>query len=159
MRCSWFNQNFSESDMLDPILAGEVALPVGETPEPFVDTDDIADVAVAALTEPGHENRLYELTGPRLLTFAEAIGEIARASGRELAYIRVSSEEYEAGLAEAGVPDDITWLLRYLFIEVMDGRNAQLADGVQQALGARAEGLCRLRARGGGDRRLGCEGR
>jgi uncharacterized protein YbjT (DUF2867 family) len=64
-----------------------VALPAGEVPEPFVDTEDIADVAGAALTKPGHPNRVYELTGPRLLSFAGAVAEIGRAAGRELRYI------------------------------------------------------------------------
>jgi uncharacterized protein YbjT (DUF2867 family) len=82
VRCSWFSQNFSESYLLEPILSGEVALPAGNMPEPFVDADDIADVAVAVLTEDGHGGRLYELTGPRHLTFADAVGEIAQAAGR-----------------------------------------------------------------------------
>ncbi|TIM52808.1 MAG: NmrA family transcriptional regulator, partial [Mesorhizobium sp.] len=43
LRCAWFSQNFSESFLLDPLLAGEVALPVGNVGEPFVDADDIAD--------------------------------------------------------------------------------------------------------------------
>jgi uncharacterized protein YbjT (DUF2867 family) len=135
VRCSWFNQNFSEDYLLEPILEGEVALPAGETPEPFVDTQDIADVAVAALTEPGHSGRVYELTGPRLLTFAEAIAEIGRGTGRELRYVPISVEEYAAGAAEQGLPEDVIGLVQYLFSEVLDGRNAQLADGVQQALG------------------------
>jgi uncharacterized protein YbjT (DUF2867 family) len=135
VRCSWFNQNFSESYLLDPILAGEVALPAGDVPEPFVDTEDIADVAVAALTEEGHASRVYELTGPRLLTFADAIEEIGRATGRELRFVPVAIEDYAAVLAEHDVPDDVVWLLRYLFTEVLDGRNAKLADGVQRALG------------------------
>jgi uncharacterized protein YbjT (DUF2867 family) len=79
LRASWFCQNFSENFLLEPLLAGEVALPVGHVGEPFVDADDIADVAVAALTEDGHAGRLYELTGPRLWTFAEATAEIATA--------------------------------------------------------------------------------
>jgi uncharacterized protein YbjT (DUF2867 family) len=135
VRCSWFNQNFSEDYLLDPILAGEVALPAGDVPEPFVDTEDIAEVAVAALTEDGHGNRVYELTGPRLLTFADAIDEIGRATGRELRFVPVGIEDYAAVLAEHDVPDDVVWLLRYLFTEVLDGRNAKLADGVQRALG------------------------
>ena len=94
VRCSWFNQNFSEGYMIDGVLTGEVALPAGDTPEPFVDADDIADVAVAALTEDGHEGRLYELTGPRLLTFAEAAAEIAAATGREIAYVPITFDEY-----------------------------------------------------------------
>jgi uncharacterized protein YbjT (DUF2867 family) len=135
VRCSWFNQNFSEDYLLEPILGGEVALPAGEVPEPFVDAEDIADVAVAALTEPGHANRVYELTGPRLLTFADAVAEIGRAAGRELRYIPVTVEDYAAAAAEHDLPEEVIGLLRYLFTEVLDGRNARLADGVRQALG------------------------
>jgi uncharacterized protein YbjT (DUF2867 family) len=135
VRCSWFNQNFSEGYMLDPILGGELALPAGDMPEPFVDAEDIADVAVAALTEDGHTGEIYELTGPRLLTFAEAVAEIGRATGRELRYVQVSMDEYAAAAAEQDIPDDVAWLIRYLFSEVLDGRNANLADGVQRALG------------------------
>ena len=88
VRCSWFSQNFSENFMLDGVLDGVLALPVGDVREPFVDAEDIADVAVAALTEPGHAGQLYELTGPRLLTFAEAVAEIADASGRDVRLLR-----------------------------------------------------------------------
>ena len=135
VRCSWFMQNFSESYMLDPILAGEVALPVGSVGEPFVDVEDIADVAVAALTEPDHAGRLYELTGPRPLSFAEAVAEIARATGRSIRYVQVDPEQYAAAMTADGVPDDIVSLVSYLFSEVLDGRNTQLTDGVQRALG------------------------
>jgi uncharacterized protein YbjT (DUF2867 family) len=135
VRCSWFSQNFSENFWRDPILEGEFALPVGDVPEPFVDTDDIADVVVAALTEDGHVGELYELTGPRMLTFEQAIQEIAKATGREIAFVPIPMEQYEAVLAEADVPDDFVWLITYLFTEALDGRNAHLTDGVQRALG------------------------
>jgi uncharacterized protein YbjT (DUF2867 family) len=135
VRCSWFSQNFSEGYLVEPVLAGEVALPVGDVPEPFVDVDDVADVAVAALTEDGHAGRVYELTGPRLLTFADAVAEIAGASGRPVRLVLVPTEAYVSAMAEHGVPDDVVSLLRYLFAEVLDGRNAHLSDGVQQALG------------------------
>ena len=135
VRCSWFSQNFSENYLLEPLLAGEVVLPAGDVPEPFVDADDIADVTVAALTEDGHVGQLYELTGPRLLTFEAAIGEISEATGRAIRYTPVSVDDYAAILAGLDVPADFEWLLTYLFREVLDGRNAHLADGVQQALG------------------------
>jgi len=90
VRCSWFAQNFSEDYLLEAVLAGEIALPVTDMPEPFVDADDIADVAVAALIEDGHSGQVYELTGPRLLTFAEAVQEIGRATGRDLRFIPVA---------------------------------------------------------------------
>jgi uncharacterized protein YbjT (DUF2867 family) len=134
LRSTWFSQNFSEDYLVDSVLSGEVAVPAGEVPEPFVDADDIADVAVAALTEDAHVGRLYELTGPRLLTFAEAIDEIAQATGRKLRYVPISIEDFAAA-AYQDVPPEFVELLTYLFGEVLDGRNAHTTDGVRRALG------------------------
>jgi uncharacterized protein YbjT (DUF2867 family) len=135
LRSAWFAQNFSEDYMLEHVLSGVVALPAGQTPEPFIDADDIAEVAVAALTGDRHVGELYEVTGPRLLTFTEAIEEIARASGRDIRYVPVSIEEHAAAAAQQGVPAEVIDALTHLFGEVLDGRNAHLADGVQRALG------------------------
>jgi len=135
VRCSWFMQNFDEGAFRDSILSGEVALPVSDMPEPFIDADDIADVAVAALSDDRHIGQLYELTGPRMLSFAEAVGEIARASGREIAFAQIPMQAFAAGAAQQGMPADIVEFLGYLFTEVLDGRNAHLGDGVQRALG------------------------
>ena len=135
VRASWFSQNFSEGEFLGMVLEGEITLPAGDVPEPFIDVDDIADVAVAALTEDGHAGQIYEVTGPGLLTFAEAVDEIAQATGRAIRYVQIPAEAFAAGVAESGLPDDILWLLDYLFATVLDGRNAYLADGVRQALG------------------------
>jgi uncharacterized protein YbjT (DUF2867 family) len=138
VRCAWFMQNFDEN-FLEPILSGEVALPSGDVPEPFVDADDIADVAVAALTEDGHAGEVYELTSPRLLTFEEAVGEIAKATGREIRFVSVTLEEYESMLAEADVPPEVVSALIHVFGETLDGRNAHLTDGVRRALGREAK--------------------
>lgn len=138
LRASWFSQNFSESYLLEPVLAGYVALPVGAVGEPFIDVEDIADVAVAALTEEGHNGQLYEITGPRLLTFGEAIQEIATAIGKPVHYETIPMSDYASTLAEYGVPDEFVGLLRYLFTEVLDGRNASVADGIERALGRKA---------------------
>jgi uncharacterized protein YbjT (DUF2867 family) len=135
LRASWFSQNFSENYLVDSILSGEVILPVGGVAEPFIDAGDIADVAVAALTEDGHTGQLYELTGPRLLTFAQAVAEIARATGREIRYVQISPEAFVSALEAEGVPADFVWLVNYLFTTVLDGRNAHLTDGVRRALG------------------------
>ena len=135
IRCSWFSQNFSENYLLEPILAGELVLPAGSTPEPYIDADDIADVAVAALTEAGHVGQLYELTGPRMLTFTEVARELSAAIGRPITYTEIPHEAYVAELKQYGLPDDVIWLIDYLFATVLDGRNAYLTDGVQRALG------------------------
>ena len=135
LRATWFSQNFSESYFVDSLLDGELALPAGDTKEPFVDAEDIADVAVAALLDSRHAGRLYELTGPRLLSFAEAVEEIAQATGRELRYVPVPLGAFASALIAHDVPGDVVDLLTYLFGEVLDGRNARLTDGVQRALG------------------------
>lgn len=135
IRASWFSQNFSESFMLEGILSGQLVLPAGDTVEPFVDADDIADVVVATLTEPGHRNRLYEVTGPRALSFAQCIQEISDALGRPVKYTSIPVNEYISALREEGVPEDLQWLLHELFTVVFDGRNSHVMPGVKEALG------------------------
>lgn len=135
LRATWFAQNFSEDYMRESLLEGGLYLPAGSVPEPFVDADDIADVAVAALTEPGHVGETYVLTGPRALTFAEAVAEISDAVGRPIEFAPISLEEFSAGAAEQGVPPEFVSLLEYLFSEVLDGRNTPVEDGVERALG------------------------
>jgi uncharacterized protein YbjT (DUF2867 family) len=135
VRSSWFAQDFSESFLLDTVRAGVVALPVGDVREPFVDAEDVAEVAAAALLDDGHAGEIYELTGPRLLTFGEATAEIAHASGREIAVRPVSHSEHQAMLTAQGLPADVIEFMGFLFAEVLDGRNARLTDGVQRALG------------------------
>lgn len=135
VRCSWFMQNFSEGYLRDAILAGHVALPVDDVPEPFVDAEDIADIAAGALTENGHAGRVYELTGPRMLTFAEAANEIADALGRPVIFERVPPAAYTQALRAEQLPEELVSLVTYLFGAVLDGRNAHLSDGVQAALG------------------------
>ncbi len=135
VRSSWFNQNFSEGEFLGMILDGAITLPAADIPEPFVDVDDIADVVVAALTENGHNGEIYEVTGPRMLTFTEVAKEISLAAGREIEFIRIPKEVLADAIAESGAPKETAWLLNYLFDTVLDGRNAYVCDGVQRALG------------------------
>lgn len=134
VRAAWFAQNFSEGYLREPALAGVVALPAGDVREPIVDADDISDVAVAALTEDGHAGRLYEVTGPRLLTFAETAAALSSAVRREVRYQPISLDDFHASMKAIGgdvIADVITGICR----ETLDGRNASLGDGVQQALG------------------------
>ena len=135
VRASWFNQNFSEGEFLGMVLNGAITLPANDIPVPFVDAEDIAEVAVAALTEEGHEYETYEVTGPRLLTFTEVAREISEAAGREVRFVQIPQEAFAEAVAESGAPDGLVWLLGYLFETVLDGRNAYLGDGVQRALG------------------------
>jgi uncharacterized protein YbjT (DUF2867 family) len=135
VRASWFSQNFSEGYLLDSVLAGEIALPAGPVTEPFVDADDIADVVAASLTEDRHLGRIYEVTGPRALTFAEATGEIAAVIGRPIRYTQISPEDFVDSLRRLYVPEDFVQLLHELVGVVLDGRNTRVMSGVEDALG------------------------
>ena len=135
IRASWFNQNFSEGAFLEMVMAGQITLPAGDISEPFVDVDDIAEVAVAALTETGHAGEIYEVTGPRLMTFADIAAELSNASGCKITYVPVPHDAFVAGIKKSGAPKEVVWMLDYLFSTVLDGRNAYLTDGIQRALG------------------------
>ncbi|MBB2148091.1 NAD(P)H-binding protein [Pedobacter gandavensis] len=135
VRASWFNQNFSESFLMEPIAAGYVALPVSGVKEPFIDADDIADVVVAALTAEGHDRKIYEVTGPRLISFKEAIDEIAQATNRSIEYVELPLSDYISQMRAYQVPEASIELISYLFREVLDGRNESMTTGVEEALG------------------------
>jgi uncharacterized protein YbjT (DUF2867 family) len=134
VRASWFDQNFSEGYLLDSVLAGEIAVPAGPVPEPFIDVDDIADVVVAALTDQRHVNKLYEVTGPRALTFADAVKEIATTTGRPIRFVQSTPEEFAAAMRPYVSEADMHLLLD-LFTVVLDGRNVHVMHGVEEALG------------------------
>jgi uncharacterized protein YbjT (DUF2867 family) len=136
VRASFFAQNFSEDFLSDSVREqGVLVFPGGQVAEPFIDVEDIADVAVAALTDDRHIGEVYEVTGPRLLTFDDVVAEISKASGREVHYIPVSPADYRAAMIENGLPPEFATQLTDLFAELMDGHNAYLTDGVQRALG------------------------
>lgn len=167
VRSSFFAQNFSEDFLADAVLGGVIAFPAGDVAEPFIDAEDIADVAAAALTQDGHTGQVYEVTGPRLLTFADAAAEIAAAVGRDVTYLPVTPHQFESGMTEDGVPAESAALLTSLFTEVLDGRGAYLSDGVERALGrppgdfadyARDVAATGVWTGGNADRQLGPQG-
>ncbi len=136
VRASWFSQNFSESFLLEPILSGHVALPEAEAKVPYVDTGDIAAVAAAALTDDQHNGQIYELTGPRTLTFPEVVAEIAEATGRSIQFTPIPLEAYKQAMEEQQVPADYIWLVTYLFAEVLTAEsNNMVTNDVEKVLG------------------------
>lgn len=135
VRSSFFAQNFDEGMFRDGVRSGEIAFPAGAVAEPFISADDVADVAVAALTDPRHIGRVYDVTGPRLLTFAEAAAEISQATGRKVRYTPITFTEFGQVLAGLGLPDDAVRETVDVFAAILDGRNSHVSDGVRQALG------------------------
>ncbi|MBO6504325.1 MAG: NAD(P)H-binding protein [Kordiimonadaceae bacterium] len=135
VRASWFNQNFSEGAFLPMIEAGNITLPAADVPEPFVDIDDIAEIAAEALASDKHVGELYEVTGPELLTFADLASILSDVVGREIQFTKVPHQGFIDEVAASGAPKDVLWMLDYLFATVLDGHNAYLSDGVERALG------------------------
>lgn len=135
VRASFFAQNFSEGLLADGVAAGAVVFPAGDTAEPFIDADDLADVVVETLTADGHAGRVHELTGPRPVDFAEVAAEISRVSGRPVAYEPVSEADYAGLLTGFGLPAPEAAWLAGLFATLLDGHNASVTDGVKRVLG------------------------
>lgn len=134
VRAAWFAQNFSEGYLRDPICAGVLPMPGGDVAEPIIDVDDIADVAATVLAEEGHEGALYEVTGPRLMTFAEMADVLSAATGRPIRHIPITFEDFHANVAQAG-GDFVAEVFTAIARETLDGRNAQTTDGVERVLG------------------------
>lgn len=134
VRAAWFAQNFSEGYLRDPILAGILPMPGGDIAEPIIDIDDIADVVVASLTNDGHTGETYEVTGPRLMTFAEMADVLGQSVGRPILHVPITFEDFHANLA-ASADDFVADVFTAIARETLDGRNAQTTDGVERALG------------------------
>ena len=135
LRSSWFAQDFSEYFLLDPVLAGEVALPTADVPEPFLDLEDLADVAVEMLCRHSVADVTLELTGPRSLTFAEATAELSEVIGRTIGTVSVPPDEFVRDAVAAGVPAEDARALVDLFVKVLDGRNTSVTRDVERVLG------------------------
>lgn len=135
VRASWFNQNFSEGMFRDFIEAGDITLPVGSVCEPFIDVDDVCDVVVESLLDPKHNGQLYEVTGPELLSFSQLAETFTYVLQRPVKFSQVTLDEFVSTMQNSGVDPKAIEMLTYLFTEVLDGRNEQLSDGVERALG------------------------
>jgi len=140
VRAAVFAQNFTEGAFAGSIAEGILPMPVADIAEPFIDVDDIADVATAALLDDRHIGQLYEVTGPRLLTFTEAL----QVLGKPAAYVQVAPDEMTAALVAEGMSTGEAGELVGLLTRVLDGRNMSLTDGVQRALGRAPRDLAQL---------------
>jgi uncharacterized protein YbjT (DUF2867 family) len=138
LRPDWFSQNFSEGPWLPGVLAGTLSLPTGEGRTPFIDAEDIAEVASAALTEDHHRGRIYQLTGPRAISFGEAADLIGKATGRTIRYADVAPEAHIERQVANGIPPDIARLLTGILVAIRDGSAPEATDGVERALGRAA---------------------
>jgi uncharacterized protein YbjT (DUF2867 family) len=140
VRASWFNQNWSESFFLDPILSGEVALPMSDVLIPFVDVNDIAEVAATVLLDDIYNDEIIEVTGPELITFKNIVDIISKTSNRNLNFYDITLEQYILGMKHMQIPNNVVWLIEYLFSHVLTNpKNQLIANDIERVLGRKAK--------------------
>ncbi|MCP4802567.1 MAG: NmrA family NAD(P)-binding protein [Bacteroidetes bacterium] len=140
VRASWFNQNWSESFFLDPILSGEVALPMSDVLIPFVDANDIAEVAATVLLDDTFNGEIIEVTGPKLITFKNIVSMISKTSKRNLNFYDITLEQYINGMKQMQIPNDVVWLIEYLFSHVLTNpKNQLVVNDIERVLGRKAK--------------------
>jgi len=139
VRASWFNQNWSESFFLEPILSGEVALPMSDVLIPFVDANDIAEVAVTVLLDDTYNGEIIEVTGPELITFKDIVNIISRTSNRTLNFYDITLAQYIDGMKQIQLHSDVVWLIEYLFSHVLTNpKNQLVVNDIERVLGRKA---------------------
>lgn len=140
IRASWFNQNWSESFFLEPIISGEVALPMADVLIPFVDADDIAEVAATVLLNDSYNGEIIEITGPELITFKDVVSIISKTSKRNLNFYDITLDQYIDGMKQMQIPNDVVWLIEYLFSHVLTNpKNQLVVNDIERILGRKAK--------------------
>ncbi len=134
LRPSWFSQNFS-TGQLENIRAGEIRIPAGEGKTGFVDTRDIAAVAVAAFTEEGHANKAYIITGEKALDHFEVAAILSEAIGKEVRYEPITDEEFRAITTAQHWPQEIAETMSMLYGLVRNGWTSIVTNTVTEVLG------------------------
>jgi len=132
LRPSWFMQNYSNQNA-DGVRQGTLYEPAAEGKSAFIDTRDIAAVAVAALTQDGHNGKAYTLTGSQALSRDEVAALFSSALGREVRYVPVGDEQLRQGMA--GAPQNLIELLSAVYGDVRAGATATVTDEVQKVTG------------------------
>jgi len=136
VRPTWFNQNFSEG-FLEPAVFGNgvISVPAGDGGVPFIDADDIADVATALLLDPSLDGQAYDISGPETMSWAAAIAMLGEALDRDLTYVDADPVQWEQSMVGQGVPAAYAGLLGGLFSVIRNGYDAHRSDGVEKLLG------------------------
>lgn len=118
------------------VREGVVYSAAGEGRIPFIDTRDIAAAAAAALTQAGHEGKVYTLTGPEAISYRQATEILSRAIGRPLTYVAETEDETWARQRRAGEPAwRIAALLAIASYQRVGGPTEQVTPTVEELTG------------------------
>jgi uncharacterized protein YbjT (DUF2867 family) len=114
---------------------GAFYLPIGDARQSLVDVRDIADVAVEVLTKPGHEGRIYEITGPQSLSFHDVAAALSSVLGRPIRYVPVPREAALESMLKSGMPEWNARALADLYDVFAAGHAAWTTDVIERITG------------------------
>ncbi len=119
-------------------------LPMGDGKTAMSDIRDIAAVMAAALTEEGHENKSYDVTGPELLTFHQVAERFSEVLGRPVTYVNIPLEDYMKILEPYLTSQWHADAVAELFAEIAAGGLERTTDDVRRVLGREPISLTRF---------------
>ncbi|MFB6150243.1 MAG: NmrA family NAD(P)-binding protein [Haloarculaceae archaeon] len=135
LRASFFAQNLHEVHRRDVVEDDEIRVPAGDGETSFVDARDVAAVAARALTEPGHRNRAYDLTGPGALTYDEVAAVLSDVLDREITYPSPSIPDYVRHMRDRGEPLPFVALTVGIYTTARLGLAGRVTDDAERVLG------------------------
>ena len=135
LRPSFFMQNLDTFYRDDIRLRDELFVPAGGAKTSFIDVRDIGAVAGQVLTEDGHENKAYTLTGSEALDYYEVAHIFTRVQGRRITYRRPTPAEYAARQKALGVADEFVTVMRMLYWTVRLGIGKKVTPDLGELLG------------------------
>jgi uncharacterized protein YbjT (DUF2867 family) len=135
LRPAWFFQNFNTGQLEYIRQAGAIIEPSGDGKTSFIDTRDIAAVAVKALNENGHHGKAYALTGSKAHDRNEVAKAISDATGNNVVYQSLTDEEFRARANAEQWPVPVMEIMSWLYGGVREGWTQDTTDTVKQLLG------------------------
>jgi uncharacterized protein YbjT (DUF2867 family) len=135
LRPNGFMNNFHNFSGATIRSQGAFYSSLGDTKISHVDVRDIAAVAVKALTEPGHESKVYTVTGPEALTSDEIATKISVATGREVKYVNLRDEDIKSAMTGQGTPEAYADAYIDLLRFYRSGGGSKVTDDVKRVTG------------------------
>ncbi|MBY0316053.1 MAG: SDR family oxidoreductase [Bdellovibrionales bacterium] len=141
IRPNWFFQNFQTFWIQGIMEENKILLPAGTAKVSFIDAKDISAVAAQLLTSTQWDHRDFDLTGPEAVDHQQVADAISRVAGRKIQYQEISSESFQKGLVQAGLPQDYAEFLTMIFGFLKEGYSARTTSSVEEITGKKPRSL------------------
>lgn len=141
LRPAFFSQNFKNYEWDNIMDRGIVFMPAGSGKAGFIDAEDIGAVAAKVLTEEGHSGKIYELTGPDLLSYTDAADILSSVMQKDVIYPNPTPETFKQVLLGADAPEFVADYLINVYSAIANEEVAFLTPTVATLLGRQPHSL------------------